>query len=146
MKKQFVKQKMIINNYEKKFESFNEMLAEFSVLHPEMDKIFPFKDVNHPKDAANDVLEYFTSNFPDVVGKENLPVSVFISKNRVTLKTSKFFTISWRFKFDNNGFISDLIATITTFTKENGKINEDLEAMIVALQDPEANWKLIDVK
>ena len=138
------KTRMIIKNYEKKFENFEEMVNNLRILHPEMDNIFVYENYENvnPKDVAQDVLHYFANNMPDVVERLNLPVYMSISANNVALKTTKFFALKWQFKYDENGFIVDLSATVTTFSKDRNP--EALEAMISALEYSENGWTLVE--
>lgn len=134
--------KLTTNVYEKKFNSFKEMVDELKTIHPEFGNIFIYDDEEvAPKDAADDVLAYFSKNAPDVINRKCLPVSVSISSNRVTLKTAKFFTVGWQFKFDKNGFISDLSVRLTTFTKDD-KVSDTMANMIECLENSEDWTKL----
>ena len=138
------KPRMIIKNYEKKFENFKEMVDNLKILHPEMNNIFIYEDYENvnPKEVAQDVLQYFANNMPDVIERLNLPVYMSISANNVSLKTTKFFAFKWQFKYDENGFIIDLTTTVTTFNKERNP--EALDAMNSALEYPENGWTLVE--
>lgn len=136
------KPKLIVTNFEKRFASFTEMINEFKTLHPEMTVIFDQNDEEVlPKYAAEDVLHYFTQNEPDVIDRLNLPVSVSISANAVILKTAKFFSISWKFKYDREGNVTDLTAMITTFGRERD--SDELHSMIRNLKDNSNGWRII---
>lgn len=136
--------KLMVTTYQKKFESFKQMVDEYKTLHPELRNIFLYDEENvYPTDAADDVLKYFTDNYPDSVKGVNLPVSVSISANRVNLKTAKFFSIGWQFKYDRNGYITNIDAIITVFTRNDGKNSKDLEDMIKTLDDAHSDWYVV---
>ena len=135
------KPKMTMTLFQKEFEVFSILIAELKELHPEFANIFTYEDnSDHPSDAAYDVLKYFEKFNPNVTKRENLPMSINVSANRVTLKTNHFFTIEWSFKYTREGFVTDLVATITTFTREQN--SEELDAMITALG--EKSWKVVE--
>ena len=126
------KARMTANSYEKEFDTFEEMITELKSLHPELAEIF----VINPEDAdsfmvMSNTLQYFANNAPDVLERQNLPVSISISANRVVLKTAKFFTLEYSFKYDKEGNITDLLATITTFTREQNP--DELNEMVAKL-------------
>ena len=142
MKKQYdkprtpkAKPKMTVTFYEKAFSSFLEMIEEFKKLHPEFSEIFNNNDDNemYADWAASDVLDYYKRNIPVIDQRKNLLMTVSIAANKVSLKTNKFFSVEWSFKYDRNCNISDLVAVITTFTKDNNP--EELNAMIDILKD-----------
>lgn len=133
--------KMTMTLYSKEFESFSSLIEELKSLHPEFAEIFTYEEnSNHPTDAADDVLKYFLKHNPNVVKRENLPMSVNVTANRVALKTNKFFSIEWIFKYTREGFITDLVATISTFTKEQNP--EELDNMITKLG--EMSWNIVE--
>lgn len=143
-KRPIQKPKTIINTYEKKFESFNEMIDELRSLHSEIsDNIFQY-EINNTKDAMNDILRYYSDNIPDITEKVNLHSSLTISANKVVLKTNKFFTIGWKFKYNKDGEISELVATVSTFTRENVENNVELQGMIDTIETPENGWSLLE--
>ena len=126
--------KMTATMYEKAFNSFAEMVETLKNLHPEFKNIFIYDDEEVlPINSAVDVFNYFAQNMPNVTDKKNIPVSLSISANKVALKTSKFFSVEWNFKYDKDGKTSDLVATITTFTRERNY--EELDEMIAKLTD-----------
>lgn len=126
------KVRMNATSYEKEFETFEEMIEELKSLHPELTEIFTIEttDADSFNVMAN-VLQYFANNVPDVVERNNLPVSLNVSANRVLLKTAKFFSLEYSFKYDKEGKISDLLATVTTFTKDENPA--ELNDMIAKL-------------
>ena len=126
------KVRMNATSYEKEFETFEEMIEELKSLHPELTEIFTIEttDADSFNVMAN-VLQYFANNVPDVVERNNLPVSLNVSANRVLLKTAKFFSLDYSFKFDKVGKISDLLATVTTFTRDENPA--ELNDMIAKL-------------
>ena len=126
------KARMIANAYEKEFDTFEEMITDLKTLHPEFTEIF----VINPEDAdsfavMSDVSQYFADNAPDVLERRNLPVSISMYANRVVLKTAKFFTLEYSFKYDKEGMITDLLATVTTFTREQNPV--ELDEMVAKL-------------
>ena len=126
------KVRMNATSYEKEFETFEEMIEELKSLHPELTEIFTIEttDADSFNVMAN-VLQYFANNVPDVVERNNLPVSLNVSANRVLLKTAKFFSLEYSFKYDKEGKISDLLATVTTFTRDENPA--ELNDMIAKL-------------
>lgn len=140
------KPRMIATNYEKKFETLKQMVEELKTLHPEMSNIFADTDYPelYPCDLMANALGYFNENMPNIVDKVNLPVSLSVNASKVILKTCKFFTLAWKFFYDENGFVTDIVTTITTFTKEKGRINEDLEAMCNMINNQENGWAIIE--
>ena len=138
------KPKMTVTMYEKAFESFTEMIDALRGIHPEFENIFIYDDsVVLPTDSAIDVMNYFAKNFPNATERKNIPVTISISANKVSMKTSKFFSFEWSFKYDKEGNISDLVSIITTFTRE--KNFEDLDNMISKLKES-WNVKVVDNK
>lgn len=126
---------MKITTYEKSFESFTEMIDELKTLHPEMQNIFIYNDEEvNPVDSASDVLEYFSKNTPNIITGKNLPVSLSISANNILLKTAKYFSIKWKFKYDKDGNISDIYSNVTVFDRED-KNSEEINTMIELLQN-----------
>lgn len=133
------KPRMKTTYFEKAFNSLAEMISELKTLHPEFVVIFPYEDeVVTPKDASSDVLKYFENFLPDVISGKNLPISISVAANKVSLKTLAFFSISWKFTYDRSGEISDLVATICTYTKE--KNHPELDAMISTLEE---SWTVV---
>lgn len=126
------KARMIANSYEKEFESFEEMITELKSLHPEFNLIFTDHEENVDSYSTMAMVSnYFAENAPDVENRKNLPVSVTMSANRVVLKTAKFFSLEYSFKYDREGNISDLVATVTTFTKDVNPV--ELDEMVAML-------------
>lgn len=136
--------KLKVTNYEKKFETFTDMIKELKTLHPEMNNIFTYDEENvYPKDAADDVLTYFSNNHPDIIERTNLPVAISVSSNKVSLKTNKFFSFKWQFKYDRNGFASDIIANIFVYEKGD-KISRETQDMLNHLNAEENGWAIIE--
>ena len=123
--------KMTTLSYEKAFETFEGMIDELKTLHPELAEIFKYEETN-VAGAIYDVLRYFNDHMPNVQQKANIPMSVSISANKLTLKTTKFFSFEWNFKYDKDGNISDIVATVTAFVRERNF--EELDAMIEILK------------
>ena len=124
--------KMTTTSYEKAFETFEGMIEELETLHPEFKEIFNGEEVSITN-AINEVLIYFNDHIPDPQQKTNIPMNVSISANRLSLKTNKFFSFEWNFKYDKEGNISDIVATVTTFNRERNF--EELDAMIEILKE-----------
>lgn len=107
-----------IKRYMKKFDSFEQMIYAFKTLHPEMKNIFNYEQVAvNPTEACSDILSYVNENLPNIIEKNNIPVALTMSVNKLSLKTAKFFTLGWNFNFDKNGFITDLEANISVFLR-----------------------------
>lgn len=134
------KAKLELTVYQKSFESVESMIKEFKELHPEFLNIFTYEENNNPTQIANDVLMYFNNNSPDIENKLNLPVAISISSNKVSLKTNKYFSVGWSFKYDREANISELSSTIIVFAKDNNP--EDLDNLIKNLSD--YSWKILD--
>lgn len=131
--------RMQVNNYEKEFDSFRDMVNGLVEVHPEIKNIFKYDDEEDvlPQYAAEDVTNYFLNNIPDVINRVNLPVSISVSANRVSLKTNKFFAIGWKFEYDENGFVTNLVARFSVFNR--GKSSMEL-INILELR----GWKVIE--
>ena len=125
------KARMLAKSYEKEFETFEDMIIELKSLHPEFTEIFVEDTEADAFGVMTRVLQYFAVNVPDVLERNNLPVSLNMSANRALLKTAKFFSFEYSFKYDKEGHISDLLATVTTFTREQNPA--ELDEMIVKL-------------
>jgi hypothetical protein len=138
------KKSLSMKVYEKSFETLNEMLEEFKALHPEMSDIFKYdyKDTINPKEIGNDILEYFVDNAPDIVEGKNLPLTVSVSANSAVLKTAKFFSFRYSFKYDQNGFVTDIKAAVTVFIRERN--TEDLEIMLDMLANEDNGWAKVE--
>ena len=136
------KTNLITTNYEMKFETLNDMVKTLVDLHPEMKNILNVNIIN-PMQLQTSALEYFLKYQPDVVNAVNLPVAITVNANSVSLKTAKFFSIKWNFKYDKSGFIDDVVTTITTFVKEGYKVNDSLLSMIDKLE--EQKWKVVNL-
>ena len=133
--------KMQVTSYEKEFNSFAEMINELKEVHPEIKNIFKYDEEEvSPVNAASDVTEYFLHNAPDVINRTNLPVALSISSNKMSLKTNKFFAIKWRFKYDTNGFVTDLVAGVSVFTKD--KVSETIKNTLEYFKDENNGWKV----
>lgn len=118
------KVRMNLTSYEKEFETFEEMIEEFKSLHPTFEEIFQDTEADS-FNVMSSVLQYFALNAPDVIEKNNIPVSINVSANRVALKTAKFFSFDYTFKYDREGHITDLVATVTTLTKDVNPVELD---------------------
>lgn len=124
------KVRMNANSYEKEFETFEEMIEELKSLHPTFVEIFEETETDS-FGIMSSVLQYFAVNAPDVIERNNLPVNISVSANRVVLKTAKFFSFEYSFKYDKEGNITDLLSTVTTFTRDENPA--ELDEMIVKL-------------
>lgn len=144
MNKKPRKQSIKVTNYAKKYETLKDMVNDLVNLHPEMNNIFHLEDKETitPNYLHDEALAYFTSNEPNVIDGKNLPVSISVSANGVTLKTAKFFTLRWFFKYDkDSGFVTDVTATISTFVKDTKRVNPALANMIAILED---GWTVVE--
>lgn len=133
-----------VTNYAKNYETLEDMVNDLVNLHPEMSNIFHLEDGEAitPMYLHDEALAYFASNEPNVIDGKNLPVSISVSANGVTLKTAKFFTLKWFFKYDkDSGFVTEVTATITTFVKDERRINPALGNMIAILED---EWTVVE--
>lgn len=144
--KQFTKTKIATINFRKKFKSLAEMIAEFKTIHPEMATIFNYDEYNNPSEAIYDILTYVSNdeNIPSLNNKYNL--SLNLSINRAELKTNKFFSFKWDYKYDRNGnIVSDFYAELTVF--KGNYIPEEIKEMEEYLEDEENGWeKFIPMK
>lgn len=135
--------RMQVNNFEKEFENFTDMVNELKTIHPEIKNIFTYdEDEVLPQNATADVVNYFLNNYPDVVNRSNLPVAVSASSNKVSLKTNKFFAIKWKFKYDANGFVTDLVAGFSVFSRD--KLTKTLSDTLDYLKDENNGWKVVE--
>lgn len=144
MNKKPRKSNVKVTNYAKNYETLEDMVNDLVNLHPEMNNIFHLEDEETitPNYLHDEALAYFTSNEPNVIDGKNLPVSIAVSANGVTLKTAKFFTLRWFFKYDkDSGFVTDVAVTITTFVRDAKRINPALENMINILED---EWTVVE--
>lgn len=137
------KPKMTVTNYQMQFETLEDMVKSLVNLHPEMKNIFHLEDNERitPRDLQDDALAYFTLNEPNVVDGTNLPVSITVNANGVTLKTAKFFSVKWNFKYDKTGFVQDIIATVSTFIFNPNAVSESLLLMIDKLEE---SWNIVE--
>lgn len=137
---------MTITSYEKTFNTLEDMVNDFITLHPELELIFRGSiDDNGstcPEFLIEDIMSYFADNQPSVSNGTKLPVSISISANKIYLKTDKYFSIQWKFNYNRNGEYSNIIANITTFTKESNHPN--LHNMISLLSNEDNGWKIIE--
>ena len=127
------KARMTTTSFEKEFTSIADMVDEFKTLHPIFLDIFVHDHTDTPDQAAYDVVEYYLNNVPNVTTRTNLPLALTVSANKVSLKTMKFFSVEWSFNYDREGNISNLVATITVFTKE--KNSEETDKLMNTLTD-----------
>ena len=142
-KQQPKKSKLTVTNYQMKFETLEQMVCELVELHPEMKNIFHLEDNDRitPRYLQDEALEYFTLNEPNVIDGINLPVAIIVNANGVTLKTAKYFSVKWNFKYDKTGFVQDITATVSTFIKDENKVSETLLAMIDKLDE---KWSVVE--
>ena len=84
-----------VTNYAMSYETLEDMVNDLVTLHPEMKNIFHLEDAEKitPRYLHDEALAYFTLNEPNVIEGTNLPVSISVNANGVSLKTSKFFII-----------------------------------------------------
>lgn len=137
--KPFVKKRLDTTTYEKKFKSFDELVNELRDLHPEFSNIFRYADdVVTPTNMLNDVANYFVDNMPNLETRENLPVSINLNANKVTLKTNRFFIVKWQFRFDNETKEVTNINALITVLKPT-KLPQELTDMINILED---SWEV----
>ena len=118
MPKQFTKPKTKIStiDFRKNFKSFGEMIDEFKRIHPEMQEIFNYDSYETTTEAIYDIFTYVSKDehIPSLSNKYN--ISLTVSVNRVELKTNKFFSLKWDYKYDKNGnIVSDFTAVLTVF-------------------------------
>ena len=137
--------------FEKKFNSLTEMVLNLRELHPEIKNILPYSDNDKeeeyqitPGDLSTDVLNYFAENSPNLEEKKNLPVNISITSNKAYLKTNKFFSIGWAFKYNKEGEISDVVATVIAFVRD--KNLTAIDKLLEALQNENNNWKFVESK
>lgn len=133
------KPKFTLTIYQKSFKSIESMVKEFRELHPEFSNIFSYEETVIPSQMAHDALMYFANNNPDITNRTNLPLAINVSANKVSLKTNKFFSVEWSFKYDREGNISDLNASIGVFSRE--KNSNELEDLITNLTS--YSWKIM---
>lgn len=129
-------------NYEKSFEMFSDMIDELKTIHDEIDSIFQYSQETI-NEATGDLLDYFNSNAPDIINRTNLQTALSFSSNKASLKTNKFFAIKWRFKYDQNGFITNLVGGVTVFTRGN-KDTDEIKDMIDYLNNADNGWKVVE--
>lgn len=132
------KPKVIVTNYEKSFETLELMVEELKTLHDEFKEIFYYESYENvsPEALIEDALGYFKDNYPNVSEGKNLPVSLSINSNSVVIKTAKFFTVKWSYKYDRTGFITDIAAVVTVFSRE-GYDKSNLESALIK------DWKVV---
>lgn len=126
------KPKNTITTYEKTFKSFNEMIKELRDLDENIAKILTTDSAAEQNTEADqtycssrDVYEAFSEMFPDIANRNNIHTSLTISSNRVIIKTDKFFTFGWKFKYNRDLEIYDITAVVTTFTRTGIKSEID---------------------
>lgn len=132
-----------VTNYAMRYETLEAMVNDLVTLHPEMKNIFHLEDGENitPRYLHDEALAYFASNEPNVAEGTNLPVSISVNANGVTLKTAKFFTLRWNFKYDrDSGLVTDVTAYITTFIKDEKRVNTALANMMDIL---DREWELV---
>lgn len=139
----FNNKRMQVNNFEKEFNTFTDMVNELKEVNEEIKNIFTYDEYEVlPVNATADVVNYFLNNVPDVVNRANLPVALSVSSNKMSLKTSKFFAIKWRFNYDANGFVTDLVAGISVFTRD--KVSKAISETLDYLKDENNGWKVVE--
>lgn len=145
MKNQTKRNPVTITNYEKKFEDFASMIKELESLHPEIDSIFnqlPDEEIN-PVNAIFCLIDYMNTGLvPDVLTGTNLPSALSFSANRANLKTIFFISFGWSFKYSRNKEISDIVATITTYSKENNN-PEALQYTMDVVSNAANGWTVV---
>lgn len=135
---------VIVTNYEKKFDNFFDMVDDLRAIHPEINNnIFNGGNIVKVEDALDDIINYIINNRPSITERTNLGVSLNLSANKLTLKTTKSFSFGWRFKYDKDGNTSDVVAYVSIFSKENAKVYEDIQDMINIL---EKDWEKVENK
>ena len=76
-------------------------------------------------------------NIPSLNNKYNLSLNVSI--NRVELKTNKFFSFKWDYKYDKNGdIVSDFYAVLTLF--KGNYVPNEIKDMEAYLENSENGW------
>ena len=138
--------KNIITTYEKKFDSFIKMIKELrslddgitEILCTDTTEVEEKANIDQTYCSARDAYDYFANIFPDIISHRNMHTSLTISSNRVTIKTDKYFTIGWKFKYDKDQNITDISAIVTTFTRPDIKsnLNEKLQS--------EESWTVVE--
>ena len=144
MPKQFTKNKIATINFKKKFKSFAEIITEFKNIHPEMAIIFNYDEYNNVTEAIYDIMTYVSKddNIPSLDNKYNLSLNVSI--NRVELKTNKFFSFKWDYKYDRNGdIVSDFYAVLTIF--KGNYVPDEIKDMEAYLEDSENGWEKFEL-
>lgn len=145
MPKQFNQNSRIVPiNFRKKFSSLDEMISEFKEIHPEMGYIFNYdKYDNSVSDAIYDVITYFNQeeNFPSLNKRYNPSLNVSI--NKLELKTNKFFSFKWEYKYNKEGYItSDFYATLTAF--KGNYASDEIKDMIDYLENKDNGWEKVE--
>lgn len=129
---------VVVTNYQRNFDNFFDMIDELKLIHPEInDNIFNNGTIVKVEDALDDIIDYVTRNRPSITERTNLGISLNLSANRLTLKTTKSFSFGWRFKYDRENNITDVVSFVSVITKENARVFEDIQNMIDTL---EGNW------
>lgn len=140
--------KLLTKNYTKKFETIEQMIIELSKLNTEFDDIFyPCNsEVDYDITTVLNCIEnYFDDNRPDLKAGKNLPVFLSISANKAVLKTAKFFSFGWVFKYDReSGIISEITANVTVFLKHEADKNSKLVNETV--ENLDASWTYVENK
>ena len=119
--------KPTILTYEKSFSDFEAMIIELRALHPELSNIFCYdydEDEYTPEYAIVDILNYFGQNYPNINTRANLPVALSVSSNIIKYKTNNFYAFKYEFKYDRNGYISDVKAEVTVYSRDERNTNE----------------------
>lgn len=142
-KNQSPKQKITSSTYVKKFESIDEMIQEFKSLHPELEYMFPLEEHNLTQ-ALCYLSDYAANVLPDIENRKYLFNSYLISANRVFVKLHCYFAFGWKLRYDKEGNVSDIEATIITYTK--AKNHDDLTNMIHMINSDGSEWTLVENK
>lgn len=142
MKNQIKKQQLTTTNYEKRFDSFDEMIKEVQSIHPILFEIFGYKDEEEatPVTALIDILNYSGEHIPNVIERKNLPFSFSISSNRAYIKTNKYISLKWKFSYNKDKPITDIYATVSIFAKDENS-DEIISALNILNNSNE--WKVV---
>lgn len=132
-------------NFEKKFETFEDMIEELKCVNTDFKEVFASIGNNGdyeitPLNAIFCLIDYMNNgNIPNVLTGENLPTAVSISANKASLKTAHFTSFKWSFKYNKEKELSDITAVITVFLRD--KNSESVEETLNLLASEESGWK-----